>query len=128
LLLVEAGLPTPQSQIPVVANWRTVAVLDMGWERFKVAVEYDGDQHRSNRRQYVRDIRRLKRLEELGWIIIRVIAEDRPDKVVRSVLEALRRRGYPTLTSGTQHAEAGVPDLNLGGRNGATTVRSYYAT
>jgi hypothetical protein len=95
LLLVEAGLPTPQTQIPVVDNWRTVAVLDMGWERFKVAVEYDGDQHRTNRRQYVRDMRRLKRLEELGWIIIRVIAEDRPDKVVRSVLEALRRRGYP---------------------------------
>jgi uncharacterized protein DUF559 len=94
LLLVEAGLPTPQTQIPVVDNWCTVAVLDMGWERFKVAVEYDGDQHRTNRRQYVRDMRRLKRLEELGWIIIRVIAEDRPDKVVRSVLEALRRRGY----------------------------------
>ena len=94
LLLVEAGLPTPQTQIPVVDNWRTVAVLDMGWERFEVAVEYDGDQHRTNRRQYVRDMRRLKRLEELGWIIIRVIAEDRPDKVVRSVLEALHRRGY----------------------------------
>lgn len=94
MLLVDAGLPMPQTQIPVVANWRTVAVLDMGWERFKVAVEYDGDQHRTNRRQYVRDMRRLKQLEELGWIIIRVIAEDRPDKVVHWALNALRRRGY----------------------------------
>jgi very-short-patch-repair endonuclease len=40
------------------------------------------------------DIRRLKTLEELGWIVIRVIAEDRPDGVVRSVREALCRRGY----------------------------------
>ncbi len=48
LLLVDGGLPTPETQIPVVANYRTIALLDMGWERFKVAVEYDGDQHRTN--------------------------------------------------------------------------------
>jgi very-short-patch-repair endonuclease len=87
-------LPTPETQIPVVANYRTIAVLDMGWERFKVAVEYDGDQHRTSRRQYVRDLRRLKELERLGWIVIRVIAEDRPENVLRQVREALRSRGY----------------------------------
>jgi hypothetical protein len=94
LLLINAGLPAPDTQIPVVAEFRTVAVLDMGWERFKVAVEYDGDQHRSSRRQYVRDMRRLKALEACGWIVVRVIVEDRPDDVVRWVREALRRRGY----------------------------------
>jgi Protein of unknown function (DUF559) len=94
LQLINAGLPTPETQIPVLAQLRTVAVLDMGWERFKVAVEYDGDQHRSNRRQYVRDMRRLKALEACGWIVVRVIAEDRSDDVVRWVREALHRRGY----------------------------------
>jgi len=94
LLLIDAGLPAPQTQIPVIARYRTVAVLDMGWERFKVAVEYDGDQHRSSRRQYVRDVRRLKALEACGWIVVRVIAEDRSDDVVRWVHEALHRRGY----------------------------------
>lgn len=94
MLLVDAGLPTPETQIPVVVNYRTVAMLDMGWEQFKVAAEYDGDQHRTNRRQYVRDLRRLQELAELGWIVIRVIAEDRPDQVVRHVSEALRRRGF----------------------------------
>ncbi|WP_204810124.1 endonuclease domain-containing protein [Mycobacterium riyadhense] len=93
LLLVDAGFPTPQTQILVVANYRTVAVLDMGWERFKVAVEYDGDQHRTSRRQYVRDMRRLKALEGLGWIVIRVIAEDRPEDILRNVRDALSRRG-----------------------------------
>jgi hypothetical protein len=93
MLLIDAGLPTPETQIPVVVNYRTVALLDMGWERFKVAVEYDGDQHRTNRRQYVRDLRRLKELAELGWIVIRVIAEDRPDGIVRQVSEALQARG-----------------------------------
>ena len=34
-----------------------LAMLDMGWQQFKVAAEYDGDQHRTDRRQYVKDIR-----------------------------------------------------------------------
>lgn len=94
LLLIDAGLPVPTTQIPVQENWRMVGVLDMGWEQFKVAVEYDGDQHRSDRRQYVRDQWRIRKLEGLGWVVIRVIAEDKPEDVVRRVREALHRRGY----------------------------------
>ena len=94
LLVVRAGLPTPETQIPVVKHYRTVAMLDMGWEALMVALEYDGDQHRTSRRQYVRDLRRLKELEDCGWIVIRVIAEDRPQDIIRRVREALRRRGY----------------------------------
>lgn len=47
-----------------------------------VAVEYDGDHHRSDRHQYVKDIRRRERLERQGWIIITVVAEDRPAEIV----------------------------------------------
>lgn len=92
LLLIDGGLPAPQTQIPVNAGWRSVAVLDMGWETYQVAVEYDGDHHRSDRRQYVHDERRLRKLTELGWIVIRVIAEDTPEDVLRRVREALARR------------------------------------
>jgi hypothetical protein len=94
LLLIDAGLPVPATQIPVQENWRLVGVLDMGWERYRVAAEYDGDHHRANRRQYAHDQRRLRKIEELGWIVVRVIAEDRPEHVVRRVRDALRRRGY----------------------------------
>ncbi|KAA1249323.1 hypothetical protein F0Q45_15715 [Mycobacterium simiae] len=93
LLLVDAGMPTPSTQIPVQENWRLIAMLDLGWEVFKVAVEYGGDQHRSNRRQYVRDQWRLRKLAELGWIIIRVIAEDKPEEIVARVRNALVARG-----------------------------------
>ncbi|SON60051.1 hypothetical protein MSIMFI_01543 [Mycobacterium simulans] len=92
LLLVDGGLPAPETQIPVNANWRSVAVLDMGWEELKVAVEYDGDHHRSDRRQYAHDQWRLRKLEQLGWIVIRVIAEDRPEDVLQRVREALAHR------------------------------------
>jgi hypothetical protein len=94
LLLIHAGLPVPTTQIPVHENWQLVGLLDMGWENYQVAAEYDGDQHRTDRRQYVRDQRRLRKLAELGWIVIRVIAEDRPELVVRRVRAALVRRGY----------------------------------
>jgi hypothetical protein len=94
LLLVDSGLPVPTTQIPVQENWRLIGLLDMGWEQYKVAAEYDGDQHRKSRRQYVHDMHRLKKLQRLGWIVVRVIAEDRSDDVVREVREALRRRGY----------------------------------
>jgi very-short-patch-repair endonuclease len=65
----------------------------MGWEEFKVAVEYDGDHHRKDRRQYVKDIRRIRMLEEMGWIIIRVIAEERPAQWLARVESALLSRG-----------------------------------
>ncbi|ALR10548.1 hypothetical protein BST43_17085 [Mycobacteroides saopaulense] len=94
LVLVRAGLPRPQTQI-VVHNGDHVplAYIDMGWEDVMVGVEYDGDQHRSDRRQYVKDIKRLELLASLGWLIVRVVAEDHPDDVVRRVKEALARRG-----------------------------------
>lgn len=94
LLLIEAGLPAPTTQIPVQQNWQLIAYLDMGWEEYRVAAEYDGDHHRADRRQYARDRDRLARLDELGWVVVRVIAGDKPDDVVRRVRRALIRRGY----------------------------------
>jgi hypothetical protein len=94
LLLVRAGFPAVQTQIAVRNEWGWAeAYLDMGWEDIKVAIEYDGDQHRSDRRQYVKDIDRLEMLEQrYGWIVVRVIAEHHPDDVIRRVREARARR------------------------------------
>jgi Protein of unknown function (DUF559) len=93
VVLVQAGLPRPQTQIPVRDEFGTAfAYLDMGWEDIKVAVEYDGDQHRSDRRQYSWDVRRSEMLQRLGWIVIRVLAGDRPAEVVGRVRAALARR------------------------------------
>jgi hypothetical protein len=93
LLLVDAGMPIPQTQIPVVDDGVAVAFIDMGWEKLKLGIEYDGDQHRTDRRQYVRDLRRLPMLQSMEWEVIRVIAEDRPAAVVARVREAFARRG-----------------------------------
>lgn len=93
VVLIQAGLPRPQTQIPVRDEFGSpLAYLDMGWEDVKVAVEYDGEQHRSDRRQYSWDVRRLETLERLGWIVIRVLAGDRPAEIVGRVRAALARR------------------------------------
>ena len=93
VVLTQAGLPRPQTQIPVSDEFgEVIGYLDMGWEDVKVAVEYDGEQHRSDRRQYTWDIRRLEMLERRGWIVIRVVAGDRPGDIVRRVRSALARR------------------------------------
>lgn len=95
MLFIDAGLPRPATQIPICdRRGRLVRMVDMGWERFMVAAEYDGDQHRTSRSQYVKDIRVLPMLERMGWRIIRVIKEDRDDEIVEQACSALVSRGW----------------------------------
>jgi very-short-patch-repair endonuclease len=92
LLLIDGGLPRPRTQVPVVTDNGTY-YLDMGWEDYMVAVEYDGEQHRTDSLQYRKDVRRLEALHRLGWIVIRVVAGDHPAAIVRRVRDALDTRG-----------------------------------
>jgi very-short-patch-repair endonuclease len=93
LLLLRAGFPRPQTQIPVRNEYGSViAELDMGWDDIHVAVEYEGDHHRTDRHQFNKDIRRLEELAELGWIIVRVTVEDTPGGIIRRVAAARARR------------------------------------
>lgn len=93
LLIMRAGLPRPQTQIPVRNEYGVVvAEVDMGWEDLKIAVEYEGDHHRTDRRQFNRDIRRMDELIELGWTVMRVTAEDTPASIIHRIAAALGRR------------------------------------
>lgn len=87
LVLVDAGFPRPRTQIPVCDGYST-AFIDMGWEGPRIGLEYDGDQHRSDRRQYVRDIARHEMLTRFGWTIIRVVKEHSTAFIIRRVSEA----------------------------------------
>ena len=91
LVVIDAGLPRPTTQIRVT-DGRLVAYLDMGWEDSMVALEYDGDQHRTDRGQYVKDIRRAEMVDRLGWQVTKVINEDHPNEVIRRTRDALARR------------------------------------
>lgn len=94
LLLIKAGFPRPQTQIPVLSpDGYPLYYLDMGWQDIMLAVEYDGDQHRTNRPQYVWDVDRLKYIQRVGWTHIKVLAEHRGCDVLNRV-----RRAWDVLT------------------------------
>ncbi|MFV0493563.1 hypothetical protein [Mycobacterium sp.] len=95
LLLIRAGFPAPQTQIPVRNIWGwTEAFLDMGWEDVKVAVEYDGGHHWGSGYQVMNDIDRLEKLtQQYGWIVIRVVAQHHPDDIIQRVAAARAQRG-----------------------------------
>ncbi len=98
LVLVRAGLPAPETQIEFVDEFGIARIrVDMGWREWRVAVEYDGVQHWSDRYQRSWDIDRIAMLEAMGWVVIRVSAEllSRPDVVVDRVRRKLRQAGCP---------------------------------
>ncbi|MBY0291309.1 MAG: hypothetical protein K2X52_29845 [Mycobacteriaceae bacterium] len=95
LAYIDAGLPIPATQIPIFdESGNLLRTVDMGWEEFMVVSEYDGDQHRTDRGQYVKDMRMIPKIESLGWIVLRVIKEDRRRDVVSAARAALVSRGW----------------------------------
>ena len=71
LLLIDAGLPRPSTQIRVSdESGRVFARCDLGWPQWKVVVEYDGIQHWTSEKQRTWDIERYDRLERAGWLVV----------------------------------------------------------
>lgn len=97
LVLIGAGLPRPQTQIVVCDDiGSTFARIDLGYEEWKVGVEYDGAQHWTDPEQRAYDIDRHAGLLACGWRIIRVSADMlryRPEVIVARVCAALREAG-----------------------------------
>ena len=89
LLVMRAGFPRPQTQIPVPTGAKTY-YLDMGWPDLKIAIEYDGDHHRTDPVQFAKDIVRLEELAALGWTVIRIAAGTPREEIL-----ARLRRAWP---------------------------------
>jgi AbiEi antitoxin C-terminal domain len=118
LLLIDNGFPIPETQIPVFdGGIEPFAHLDMGWGGIQLAVEYDGDQHRTDRPQYVKDRRRIPKLERYGWELVRVINEDRPIEILACVYEAWLRRGGAEIDKMARFTRT-LPPERWFGRNG----------
>jgi hypothetical protein len=93
MLLIDAGYPRPTTQIPVLEDTgQPFAYLDMGWEDLKIAVEYDGEQHRTDREQWRWDVKRLRKVHDRDWLHVKVIAGDRPGDVLARVARAWAAR------------------------------------
>lgn len=100
LLLVDAGFPRPQTQIPVLGpDGRPRYFLDTGWPEIKVAAEYDGDHHRTDRTQFNGDILRAEYISGQGWIVVRVVAGTSRREIVARVRRAWALAGASIQTS-----------------------------
>lgn len=88
LLLIRAGYPRPQTQIPLIGpDGHPIYRLDMGWQDKLIAVEYDGDDHREKPR-WRSDIVRSEYIAHLRWKHIRVVAGEHQADVLRRVARA----------------------------------------
>lgn len=95
LLLVDAGLPEPLVGHTVRdRDGGFIATPDLAYPDERVAIEYQGATHRSDRRAYTEDIARREALEDAGWHVIEVVADHlgpATPLLVRRVTEALAR-------------------------------------
>jgi len=95
LQLVLSGLPKPEvNQAVLDSNGNVVAWPDLLYREAKIVIEYDGAHHLP-RKQRTKDGRRERRLERLGYIVLRYTAEDlaQPAAIVAEVRSHLRARG-----------------------------------
>ncbi|BBX17962.1 hypothetical protein CRI77_22080 [Mycolicibacterium duvalii] len=94
-LLLMRKFPRPSTQIPILRpdGYRRY-YLDMGWDDINVGVEYDGEQHRTDQESYRRDIKRMEYIQSAGWLVVRVVAGDRPKEIVARVGAARASRAY----------------------------------
>ncbi|PXW35341.1 UNVERIFIED_CONTAM: very-short-patch-repair endonuclease [Williamsia faeni] len=70
--------------------------LDAAWPHLLVAVEYDGEHHRSSE-QHARDLERWNRLRAAGWVVITVTAQNirsGRDEFVEQLRRELTLRGW----------------------------------
>ena len=76
LLFERAGLPEPELNADVFVDGEWIARPDFVWRDQRVVVEYDGDHHRTDARQWRNDIYRRQLLEDAGWTFVQLTADD----------------------------------------------------
>jgi hypothetical protein len=94
--LLTSELPAPEVQVPILDRWgREVAHADLGYSRWKVALEYEGRQH-AEREQFDRDIDRYSLMAADGWLTLRFAGRHLggPAAVVGRTRRALLGRGW----------------------------------
>lgn len=87
LLMRRAGL-APVPQLEVYDDLGVfVGRLDFAWEEIRLGAEYQGDHHRTDREQWLRDSRRTAEFAACGWPVLPITTRD----VYRHQAEFVRR-------------------------------------
>ncbi|MEO8907222.1 MAG: hypothetical protein ABI310_04005 [Microbacteriaceae bacterium] len=99
LLLVDAGLAEPiVNRRYWSAGGLYLGKADLSYPQWRITIEYEGDQHRTDPAQFSQDIRRYARFGSAEWEVIRVEKSgllEHPGEVlqvVRATIETQQRR------------------------------------
>lgn len=109
LAIVLAGLPEPTCNVDLGDEHFFIGRVDLYLREWNIAVEYEGDQHRTDARVFGHDLERYEQLAASGVLVIRVSKTHlrRPRDVVGRIHAALVSRGYrgPAPDFGTEWRE-----------------------
>ncbi|WP_349426929.1 hypothetical protein [Microbacterium sp. LWS13-1.2] len=96
LTLVDAGLAEPETDVDVYDDaGEFIGCVDLAYRGLKIAFEYEGDHHRTDKVQWSRDLEKHELLVRAGWRVIRVTAQMvfvDPNVLTRLARQALRDR------------------------------------
>ncbi len=96
--ILDAELPEPAITQPVFdEHGRYISTPDLQYKEYRIALEYEGDHHRSDPVQWGKDIERDDRLRALGWIVLKfskVQMNAGWTHSERKIRDALRSRGW----------------------------------
>jgi hypothetical protein len=94
LRILEAGLPEPAvNQAVRDLRGHHIKLGDLVYQEYRVLVEYDGEQHRTDTAQYAKDARDLERAMNSGWLVVRV-RRGEESTVAPRTRAALRAHGW----------------------------------
>jgi hypothetical protein len=93
--LASSDLPTPEEQVPVRDHrGREVAHADLGYARWRLLLEYEGQQH-AEADQFGRDVERYSLMAADGWLVLRFAKRQLQEwTVVDRTRRALVSRGW----------------------------------
>jgi len=94
LVMIDGGLPTPVLQYEVVDARGRLRRLDFAWPQHRVAAEYDSGEWHLGAEALRRDREKLAALQDLGWVVVPMVADDvrrQPSRLVERIRAHLDR-------------------------------------
>ncbi|MFD5213485.1 hypothetical protein [Microbacterium sp. NPDC058345] len=93
----DARLPVPELDVEIFDDQRRrIGISEIVYREQRVVVEIEGDQHRTSRRQWARDIAKYRDYADAGWEVVRLTSADiRVHRTAPAIVRAaLARRGW----------------------------------
>jgi len=94
LVMIDGGLPSPVLQHEVVDARGRLRRLDFAWPEHRVAAEYDSGEWHVGMEALRRDREKLAALQDLGWLVVPIVADDvrrQPSRLVDRIRAHLDR-------------------------------------